>query len=240
MVCLALSSVTNVHLIASMIFDQIFPCCLEAAELALELVHFAVIQVMMMHMLFDDAVTVTLDATTTFILVLFKLIVEQLILAPHGSETAIELDRLQKSKKLLIVCEGTHLRLLGVAARTSILTSKPLNNAFFAEHRLLTCHAILRVSGHESEVLTDHAVCEILILFDFIGVSNQLLIGKLFYLFGLSYRHVNCGSARFLLTLFSVTAHSVRGSPTHIWTVDLRLVIIIPAINSGGIIDLLS
>jgi len=113
----------------------------------------------MMHMLFDDAITVTLDATTAFVLVLFKLIIQQLILASHGSETAVELDGLQKSKKLLIVSQGTHLRLLGVAARTSVLASKPLNNAFFAEDRFLTCHAILRISGHESEVLTDHAVC---------------------------------------------------------------------------------
>jgi hypothetical protein len=240
MIGFALSSISEVHLIATMIFDQISFCCLESTELALKLVHFALLQVMIMHMLFNDAITVTLDATTAFIFMLFKLIIEQLILASHGSETAIELDGLQKSKKLLIVCEGTHFRLLGVAARASVLTSKPLNNAFFAEHRFLTLYAILRISGHESKVLADHAVCEVLVLFDFIVISNQLFIGKLFYHFCFSYRHVNCGSARFLLTLFSVTAHSVRGSPTHIWTVNFRLVTIIPAINSCGIIDLLS
>ena len=123
MISFALSSVSQVHLIATMIFDQISFCCLEPTELAFELVHFALIQVMMMHVLFNDAITVTLDATTTFIFMLFKLIIEQLILASHGSETAIELDGLQKSKKLLIVSQGTHLRLLGVAARTSVLAS---------------------------------------------------------------------------------------------------------------------
>jgi hypothetical protein len=97
MVGLALSGVAQMHLIAAMIFDQIFFGCLEPAKLALELVHFALIQVMMMHMLFNDAITVALDATTTFILVLFKLIVEQLNVATHGSETAVELDGLQKS-----------------------------------------------------------------------------------------------------------------------------------------------
>ena len=67
MVGLALSGVAQVHLIAAMIFYQIFFCCLEPAKLALELVHFALLQVMIMHMLFDDAITVALDATTTFI-----------------------------------------------------------------------------------------------------------------------------------------------------------------------------
>jgi hypothetical protein len=78
---------------------------------------------MMMHVLFYNTITVTLDATTTFIFMLLKLIIEQLILASHGSETAVELDGLQKSKKLLIISQGTHLRLLGVAARTSVLAS---------------------------------------------------------------------------------------------------------------------
>jgi len=104
MVGLALSSVTQVHLIASMIFDQFCFCCLEATELTLVLVHFAFLHVMIVHLLFNDAITVALDATTTIILMLFKLIIEQLFLASHGSETAVELDGLQKSKKLLIVC----------------------------------------------------------------------------------------------------------------------------------------
>lgn len=146
MICFALSRVAQVHLIASMTFDQITFSCLKSTELALELVHLALIKVMSMHILFDDAITVTLYATTAFILMLFKLIIQQLILASHGSETAVELDCLQKSKKLLVVCERSHLRLLGVAARASVLTSKPLNNAFFAEHRFLTCHAVLGIS----------------------------------------------------------------------------------------------
>jgi hypothetical protein len=76
MVGLALSSVAQVHLVAPMIFDQFCFCSLEATELALELVHFAVLQIVMMHVLFNDAIAVTLDATTTFILMLFKLVIE--------------------------------------------------------------------------------------------------------------------------------------------------------------------
>lgn len=85
MVSLALSSFTQMHLIATMIFYQLCFFFLEPTELALELVDLTVLQEMIMHALFNDAITVTLDATTTFILVLFKLIIEQLILATHGS-----------------------------------------------------------------------------------------------------------------------------------------------------------
>ena len=104
MVILALSSFTQMHLIATMIFDQLFFFCFETTELALKLAHFAVVHAMIIHLFFNDAMPVTLDTTTTFILMLFKLIIDQLLLASQGSERAIELDGLQKSKKLLVAC----------------------------------------------------------------------------------------------------------------------------------------
>jgi len=221
MVILALSSFTQMHLIASMIFDKLCFFCLEATELALELLNFAVLQLMFMNVLFNDTRLITLDAKTTFILMLFKLIIDQLLLASQGSERAIELDSLQKSKKLLIAYEGSHLRLLCDTGRASVLIKyKPFINARFAEHRYLTSHAIMRISGHEREFLTDHASCEVLVIFDFIGVCNQLLILRLLFLFSL------CS-----------TTHC---STNHIWNVNFRLVIIIPAaIYSCRIIVLL-
>jgi hypothetical protein len=95
MVGFALSGATQMHLITTMICYQISFCCLEAAELALELVHFTFLEIMMKHLLFDDAITFTLDALTTFFLMKFKIFIKHLILASHGSETAIELDGLQ-------------------------------------------------------------------------------------------------------------------------------------------------
>lgn len=207
MVSLALSSFTQMHLIATMIFYQLCFFFLEPTELALKLVHSTVLQEMIMHVLFNDAITVTLDATTTFILMLFILIIDHLFLASQGSKRAIEFDGLQKSKKLLIACEGSHLRVLSDTGRASVLILyKPFINALFAEHRYLTSHAILRISRHEWEFLTDHASCEVVVIFDFIDVNNQLLILKLLFLVSLC-------------------------STTHILTV-LRLTIVIPAIHS--------
>jgi hypothetical protein len=120
MVSIAFSSFTQMHLIATM-FDQLFFFGLEPTELALEHVLFTVLQEMIMHVLFNNAITITLDATTTFFLMLFKLIIDQLFLASQGSERAIEFDGLKKSKKLLIACEGSHLRLLCDAGRASVL-----------------------------------------------------------------------------------------------------------------------
>ena len=183
MVSLALSSFTQMHLIATMIFYQLCFFFLKPTELALELVHSTVFQEMIMHVLFNDAIKVTLDATTTFILMLLKLIIDHLFLATQGSERAIEFYGLQKSKKLLIACDGSHLRVISDTGRARVLIMfKPFINTFFAEHRYLTSHAILRISGHEWEFLTDHASCEVLVIFDFIHVSNQLLILKLLFL----------------------------------------------------------
>ena len=97
-VSLAFSSFTQMHLIATMFLDQLCFFFLDPTEQAIELVHFAILQVMIMHFVFDDATTVTLDATTTLILMFFKLIIEKHLVASQVSLRALELDGLHKSK----------------------------------------------------------------------------------------------------------------------------------------------
>jgi len=91
-------SVAQVHLIASMFLDQKLFRAFQTAKLTFESLFFAVIKMMAEHVFLDDAIFLTLETTSTFLLMLFKLIIKELCLTPHGLEATVKLDSLQKSK----------------------------------------------------------------------------------------------------------------------------------------------
>jgi hypothetical protein len=87
---------------ASVLIDDLITGAISAAKMASELKLRTLVQIMIVHVFFDDAKSATEVALATLLFVLLKLIIGHDLIAPSRLVPAIKIDRSDQTKQVLV------------------------------------------------------------------------------------------------------------------------------------------